>query len=267
MGQYVELPGVRSWYDVDGAGDPVVLLHGGLVTSETWGPQRQAFAAGHRIFLPERRAHGRTPDVDGPLSYDDMSADTIDFIEAVVRSPAHLVGWSDGGILALLVAIAQPDLVRRIVVIGANTQPATALPEMAPMFERMSADSPGLAMFRAMYEATSPDGPDHWPVAVGKLLDMFRREPNISSDDLARVRAPTLVMVGDDDIMSLEHTIALYRAVPGAELAVVPGTSHALLMEKPAIANRIILDFLDLDPVPTMMPVRRTGSAESHEHP
>jgi pimeloyl-ACP methyl ester carboxylesterase len=74
-------------------------------------------------------------------------------------------------------------------------------------------------------------------------------------------------MVGDDDIMSLEHTIALYRAVPGAELAVVPGTSHALLMEKPAIANRIILDFLDLDPVPTMMPVRRAGSAESHEHP
>jgi pimeloyl-ACP methyl ester carboxylesterase len=122
-------------------------------------------------------------------------------------------------------------------------------------------------MFRAMYEAASPDGPDHWPVVVGKLLDMFRREPNISTDDLARVRAPTLVMVGDDDIMSLEHTIALYRSVPGAELAVVPGTSHALLMEKPAIANGIILDFLDLEPVPTMLPVRRTGSAESHEHP
>ncbi|MEV8536370.1 alpha/beta hydrolase [Streptomyces sp. NPDC051211] len=112
-------------------------------------------------------------------------------------------------------------------------------------------------MFRAMYEAVSPDGADHWPVIVGKSADMFRTQPDIPPQDLARIGAPALVLVGDDDLVTLEHTIALYRAIPGSELAVVPGTSHALIMEKPERVNRIILDFLGGEPVPTLLPIRR----------
>src|SRR5215217_7024659 len=208
VGEYIELPGVRTWYEVEGQGDPVVLLHGGFCTNETWGPQRADFAADHRTFLPERRAHGHTPDVEGPLSYHDMAQDTIDFLSSVVGGPAHLVGWSDGGIVALLVANARPEL-------------------------------------------------------VGKMTEMFRAEPDIPIEDLGRIDAPTLVLVGDDDFVPLEHTIELYRAIPNSELAVVPGTSHAHFMEKPSLVDRIVLDFLDNDPVPTMMPIRRATATGS----
>ena len=239
MGEYVELPAVRTWYEVEGQGEPVVLLHGGFCTNETWGPQRADFAADHLTFLPERRAHGHTPDVEGPLSYHDMAQDTIDFLSSVVGGPAHLVGWSDGGIVALLVAIERPDLVRKIAASGTSFKPAS---EIGPTEEL---DAP--AVLRSMYEAASPDGAEHWPVVVGKMAELFRTEPDIPIEDLRSIGAPTLVLVGDDDDVPLEHTIELYRAIPNSELAVVPGTSHFHFMEKPSLVNRIVLDFLDDD--------------------
>ncbi|MBW5486520.1 alpha/beta fold hydrolase [Streptomyces bambusae] len=257
MGDYVEISGVRTWYEAEGAGDPLVLLHGGMCTNETWSPQRADLAARHRLYLPERRGHGHTPDTEGPLSYQDMADDTVRFVEAVVGGPAHLVGWSDGGIIALLVARDRPDLVRKVVAMGANFRPAPECSVEPSLFEHMAADGPELTVFREMYEAVSPDGAAHWPVVVGKLVEMFRTQPDLSPDDLARIGAPTLVLVGDDDMVTLEHTIALYRAIPGAELAVVPGTSHALAMEKPQRVNQIIMDFLAHDPVPTLLPFRR----------
>lgn len=120
MGEYADLPGVRTWYETEGAGDPLVLLHGGFCTNDTWGAQRADLAAAYRVFLPERRAHGHTADVAGPLTYQDMADDTVAFLETVVEGPAHLVGWSDGGVVALLVARDRPDLVRKVVAIGAN---------------------------------------------------------------------------------------------------------------------------------------------------
>jgi pimeloyl-ACP methyl ester carboxylesterase len=191
-----------------------------------------------------------------------MAKDTIEFLASVVGSPAHLVGWSDGGIVALLVAIARPDLVRKIVVTGTNFK---SVPEigMAEMLDELTADAPEMGMFRAMYEAASPDGPEHWPIVVGKLVELYRVEPDISIEDLGRISSPTLVLVGDDDLVPLEHTLELYRAIPSSELAVVPGTSHAHFMEKPSLVNRIVLDFLDNDPVPTMIPVRRATATGS----
>jgi pimeloyl-ACP methyl ester carboxylesterase len=263
VGEYVELPGVRTWYEVEGQGEPLLLLHGGFLTNETWAPQRADFAADHRTFLPERRAHGHTPDVEGPLSYRDMAQDTIDFLTSVVGGPAHLVGFSDGGVVALLVAIARPELVRKIAVTGANFKPASEIGP-AEALDALTPDAPEMEMFRSMYEAASPDGPEHWPVVVGKMVEMIRaEEPDIPMEDLGGIGAPTLVLSGDDDIIPLEHTIELYRAIPNSELAVVPGTSHAHFMEKPWLVNRIVLDFLEKDPVSTMMPIRRATAPGS----
>ncbi|WP_280859642.1 alpha/beta hydrolase [Streptomyces sp. SAI-144] len=267
MGEYVELPGVTTWYEAEGAGDPLLLLHGGLCTNETWGAQRAELAARYRLFLPERRGHGHTPDVEGPLSYQDMADDTTAFIESVVQGPAHLVGWSDGGIVALLVAIARPDLVQKVVAMGANFLPGPESSAAPALLDHMAADAPDMAAFREMYEAVSPDGAEHWPVIVNKTLDMIRTQPTISTGDLARISAPALVLVGDDDLITLEHTIALYRAIPDSELAVVPGTSHALPMEKPEQVNRLILDFLTNDPVPTMFPIRRATETPTDGSP
>lgn len=261
MGKYVALAGVRTWYEVEGEGDPLLLLHGGFCTNETWGTLRPDFAGKYHLFLPERRAHGHTPDVEGPLSYHDMASDTINFLTTVLGGSAHVVGWSDGGIVALLVAIARPDLVRKLVVIGTNFDTSGYVPEAEAILDGLNADNPHLADLRALYDAASPDGSGHWVDVVAKMTDMFRREPHIPLGDLGRITAPTLVMVGDDDFFSVGHTMALYGTIPYSELAVVPGTSHALVWEKPQLVSRLVLDFLGNESVTTMLPIRRAAIA------
>lgn len=268
MGEYVKLPRLKTWYDTAGEGEPLVLLHGGLVTNDTWGGQMPSFSEHFRVFAPERRAHGHTPDVEGPLTYGDMAADMIEFLDAVVEQPAHLVGWSDGGIVGLLVAIARPDLVRKLVAISANFRPAAEVAALgAEPPAEVSPDDPSLGMFRSLHAASSPDGPEHWPVFVTKFFEMIgSSQPDIEATELADIRAPTLVISADDDLISLEHTLELYRAIPNSELAVLPGTSHLLVFEKPDLLNRLVLEFLEGDPAPTMMPFRRAGADQSPAH-
>jgi pimeloyl-ACP methyl ester carboxylesterase len=264
MGEYADIGGVNTWYDEEGGGEPLVLLHGGLCTNETWAAQIPVFAERFRVMAPERRGHGHTADAQGPLTYADMATDTVGFLEKVVGRPAHLVGWSDGGIVGLMVAIARPDLVRKLVVIGTNYDTTGIAPEVEDMFSSMAPDSADMEMFRSLYEMHSPDGPEHWPVVFGKFVEMTQREPHIQVGELARISSPTLVVVGDDDMVSIEHSVKLFRAIPNSQLAVVPGTSHAVAMEKPELLNRIVLDFLENEPVATIMPIRRdTVGADS----
>ena len=125
-----------------------------------------------------------------------------------------MIGFSDGGIVGLLVAIARPDLVRKLVVIGANYDADGVAPEAEAMFAGMTPDAEEMAMFRGLYEMHSPDGPEHWPVVFGKFVEMVKREPHISLDDLAGISAPTLVIIGDDDLVTIEHTAALLPRHP-----------------------------------------------------
>jgi pimeloyl-ACP methyl ester carboxylesterase len=254
MGEYVQLGEVKTWYEADGHGDPVVLLHGGMSDSTAWGMQLPAFAATYRVFSPDRRGHGKTPDVEGPLAYDDMAADTVSFLETVVGGPAHLIGWSDGGIVALLVALRRPDLVRRQVVIGANFH-HDGLLDAFHLGDDPDADD--VSLFKGMYEANAVE-PAKWPVFFRKSERMWREEPTMTIDEIRGIEAPTLVMVGDDDAIEYDHTIALFEALPAGQLAVVPGTSHVLNLEKPALVNQLVLDFLaETDPPGTFMPFRR----------
>ena len=259
MGEYVDIDGVNTWYDEVGDGEPLVLLHGGLSTNETWAAQIPEFAAGFHVIAPERRGHGHTADVPGAFTYAAMAADTIGVLDKLVAGPAHLVGWSDGGIVGLMVSIARPDLVRKLVVIGATYDTAGAVPEVEEMFAHMEPHGDEMEAFRGLYEQHSPDGPEHWPVVFAKFVEMIRREPHIPIEDLALIVAPTLIVVGDDDLVTIEHSATLYRSIPNSELAVIPGASHAVLMEKPELLNRIVVDFLAKEPIPTMLPMRRRG--------
>ena len=255
MAGTVDVGAVGMWFDEKGSGDspPLVLLHGGTCTADTWAFQVDAFAADRRVLLPEQRGHGHTPDV-GDLSYPLMATDTIGFLEAVADGPADLVGWSDGGNVGLHVALERPDLVRKLVVIGANFHHEGTLPAFLENAE--GGDDEGNPM-RLAYEAVSPDGPDHWPVVKAKILDLWRTEPTLTTDDLARIPIPVLVVVGDDDAIHLAHTVALYESLPQGQLAVVPGTSHLVPIEKPAVVNQLVLDFLDDGAVVGMLPMRR----------
>jgi pimeloyl-ACP methyl ester carboxylesterase len=180
-----------------------------------------------------------------------MAQDTIVFLDTVVGAPAHLVGCSDGAVVALHVALRRPDLVKRLVFIAGVFHHAGWAPGV------VDPDAEPPAFLERLYAEVSPDGPDHYPVVVAKLAEMHAREPALTERDLEAVRSRTLVMLGDDDEVTLEHAVALYRALPDAELAVIPGTSHGLLVEKPSLCNTVILDFLTRDPVATLAPIRR----------
>jgi pimeloyl-ACP methyl ester carboxylesterase len=251
MAGYVDLDGVRTWYDEHGAGEPLVLLHPGGATAQALSPNIEPLAAHFRLFTPERRGQGRTPDVDGPITHELMALDTIAFLEQVVGGPARVLGISAGAIVALLVALKRPDLVSRLVLISA-------------VFHRDAWDPGAIDLnaephpaIAAGHAQLSPDGPDHFPVVYAKLARSSYEEPTLTAEALRELESRTLVMLADDDQVELEHAIAMYRAIPDAELAVVPGTSHGLLHEKPDFCNAIIVDFLTLDPASTLAPLRR----------
>lgn len=251
MAGYVDLGGVRTWYDARGAGAPLVLLHGGHGTdSRHFAGNLGSLADRFEVFLPERRGHGHTPDVAGPITYGLMAQDTIAFLETVVGRPAHLAGFSAGAIVALLVALSRPDLADRLVLIsGLFHRDGWILPP--------SVDGdlpPGVA---ESYAEVSPDGAEHLMVVCTKLTEASAREPALRQADLSGVTCRTLVMAADDDLVTLEHTLALYRGLADAELAIVPGTSHMLLAEKPRLCTSLVANFLTADAIPTWLPIRR----------
>jgi pimeloyl-ACP methyl ester carboxylesterase len=247
-GEYVDAGGLRTYYEVAGAGEPLILLHGGMCTVETFDAQTPVLAEQYQVHVPERRGHGRTPDVDGPITYENMAQDTIAFMEALGISSAHLVGWSDGALVGLIVALRRPELVGKLVFIGQTLTLDGARPEVLAFLESMTRETVP-PMLEQLYASVSPDGPDHFGVVFDKLKPLWHSDPGIALGELARVTAPTLVLLGDDDLPSIEHAAAMQRALPSSQLGVVPGTSHALPMEKPEVVNRLILDFLAPDQV------------------
>jgi len=249
-----ELANLQMWYDTRGQGDPLVALHpgGAGVDSRALAPNVQALAQHFQVYVPEQRGHGHTPDVDGPITFELMAQDTITFIETVIGRPVHLLGCSDGATLALTVALRRPDLVRRLVfaagVFHRDGWEAGVLEGDPPDFLRQS------------YGEVSPDGIGHYDVIVAKLATMHAHEPALTHDDLGKIACRTLVMVADDDEVRLEHAVDLYRSLPDAELSVVPGTSHGLLVEKPELCNMVITEFFTKNPVQTFAPIRRAAS-------
>ena len=252
MAAYLEVNGVPMWYDERGDGDPLVLLHGGLSDSRDFTGSLDTLAGRFRLLLPERRGHGHTADTAGPLTIEVMAQDTIAFLDKLVGGPARLVGYSAGAIVALGVALRRPDLVDRLVLISCAFH-------RDGMILRPTAGVEPPPQLVAAYAEVSPDGAEHLPVVIAKIARSVDEEPGLTAADLRAVRCRTLVMVGDDDIVTLEHTLALYRGLPNAELAVVPAASHLLLFEKPELCTRLVSEFLTTDPKPTLMPIRRAA--------
>jgi pimeloyl-ACP methyl ester carboxylesterase len=159
----------------------------------------------------------------------------------------------------LLIAIARPELLRKLVTVGANFHGDGLL--SVAMWTDASPDDEAWASQRQRYVAVSPDGAEHFPVVFTKLQQMWRDgQPTFTADDLAQIPMPVLVMAGDDDVIHHAHTVALYEALPHGQLAVIPGTSHGVFMEKPDLVNRLVLDFVAEQGDPqTMLPVRRAN--------
>ena len=258
MGELVTIDGYPTWVDVRGSGDQtVVMLHGGMSNSDVFvdavGPH---LADRYRLVAFDRRGHGYTADDGEPFHYESMADQTVAVLEQVVGGTAHLVGWSDGGIIALLVGRRRPDLVDRIVAIGATYPPDGIL-----SLDLDPASPLATEMFES-YAARSPDGPERFGSVIERIMTMATTEPTLTIADLATIDAPTLVLVGDDDLIRLDHTCALYEALPNGQLAVVPGTSHAVPLERPDEVARLVRTFLDGPARPeTALAVRRRATS------
>jgi pimeloyl-ACP methyl ester carboxylesterase len=258
MPTYVQLGAVSTWYEEHGQGDPLVLLHGGLVDARFFEPNLPALAERFHLYTPERRGHGHTPDVEGPITYQLMTDDTIAFLQTVVGQPADLVGHSDGAFVAMLVAMQRPELVKRLVMIsGGFNKSGEAAPEAEWNVDQVA------EFLGPAYGEVSPDGIDHFKVVATKIGAMAAVEPNLRASELAKVPQRSLVMFSDDDLVTLAHAVEMYDALPNAELAVVPGTSHFLMQEKPELVNKLMVDFLTKEPVATVAPIRRAPKPEA----
>ena len=245
--------GPALWWAEQGTGEPLVLLHGGLTDARFFAGNVPALAEQFRVYTPDARGHGHTPDAPGPITPELLLQDTVAFLTTVVGGPAHLAGHSLGGLTALHVALRYPGLVRRLILISASIRPPGPRASDSPW--------PGLAdLVRFLgpgYGEVSPDGEAHFPVMASKIVTMLAGGPALAQAELGGISSPTLLMAGDEDAVSLDDTLVLYNGIPDSELAIVPGTSHFLLREKPALCNAIMLDFLTGAPVPAVPPVRR----------
>ena len=239
---YVTVAGLPTWHEVGGDGPVVVLLHGGFSGAASWAAEAPALAAaGFRVQVPERRGHAHTPDVEGPLSYEVMAADTVAYLEAEAGGPAHLVGWSDGAIVALLVALRRPDLAGRIVLIGQYYNSSGRIPDSA--LDRWLHTDEAKDYLRQGYDPVSPDGREHFDVVYAKAMAMIDSEPELSLAEFAAVGAPALVLQGDRDDVTLEHSAAVAAVLGNGRLAVLPGT-HGLPLEQPALVSALLISFL-----------------------
>ena len=236
----VRLGEVDTWYAEQGSGEPLVLFHPGGADSRAFEMSNLAgLAERYHTYRYDRRGHGRTPDVDGPIGFAQMADDGIAFIENVVGGPAHILGHSDGAPVALLVARKRPDLVRRMVFASGVHHHEGWLPGVLDL------DDESLMFLRDWYGEVSPDGVGHFDEVYAKLDRMHRAEPTLTAGDLARVETPALLMFADDDEVEPAHLHTMHRAMPHAQLAIVPGTGHGLLGDKPDLCNRLIIDFLE----------------------
>jgi pimeloyl-ACP methyl ester carboxylesterase len=240
-------PDTPVWHQVSGDGDALVLLHGAFSSAADWGGQFQALVdAGYTVYAPERHGHGHSADVTDEFHYETMAEETIVYLDEIVEGPAHLVGWSDGAVVAALVALKRPDLVVRMVLIGQYLNSAGR--NTGGLLDTIDdIDSEIVQFLRTDYADNSPDGDEHFPVVFDKTIAMIANEPEMDLSVLAAVDIPTLVMQGDHDEVTIEHGLDIVAHLPNGRFAVLPGT-HLIPIETPHVVNAVIINFLAADP-------------------
>jgi pimeloyl-ACP methyl ester carboxylesterase len=235
-----EVNGVSIYYETYGAGPPVLVLHGAGAFLETMHYFITALAPTHTVIAVDSRGQGRSTDTIDPLTYAAMGDDMIKLMDSLNIAKADVVGWSDGGIVGLDMAMKHPDRVRRLVAIGANYD----VKGLDPKVLAGSYIAQEAADIKPFYDAVAPD-PKHFPVLLKKITQMIRSEPHYTLEELGRIRARTAIVAGEHDLILRAHTNALANAIPDAKEFIVPGASHAGPLEQPDAYNKIVLDFLD----------------------
>ena len=240
-GQYVLLGGSKVYYETYGRGEPLFWLHGGLSCIDGLRFQTPFFARYFKVILPERSGHGHSPDIAGPYSYEAMAEQTLLLMKKLKIKKASFAGYSDGANLLLWLAAKYPARVKKIILVGSNFHSRGC-----ESFFQSDLKKQNLKKLEVdpRYERYSPDGKAHYVQVYQKCRKLWLTEPKWKVSLLKKIQCPTLIAVGDRDMIKLEHTLEMFKNIKKSELAVIPGASHSVLKEKPELINPVMLNFL-----------------------
>src|SRR5215210_134463 len=235
-GNYAEVNGLEMYYEIHGTGEPLVMLHGAYMTIDTMGEIVPSLAETRRVIAVELQGHGRTADVDRPLSYEQMADDVAALLRHLGVEEADVFGYSMGGGVALQVAIRHPEVVRKLVVASASYTSDGMHPELLEMIPALTPEAFAGSPIEEAYLRTAPN-PDDFPTLVAKLKQLDMEPFAWPPEDIRGIAAPTLVIIGDSDAIRLGHAVELFRllgggvmgdlaGLPKSQLAVLPGTTH-----------------------------------------
>jgi pimeloyl-ACP methyl ester carboxylesterase len=253
---YIDAGELELYYERRGRGAPLVLLHGAFGTIEScFASLLPEFARHFEVIAVELQGHGHTRDIDRPLSYEGMAADTGALLAALEIERAHVVGYSMGGAVALQLALDRPELVDRVVFAGgASFDPSGVDPGLATLVETFDPHTLDGTRWHEAYRRVAPD-PEAWISTVLKVNQLDRDYAGWPPERLAMIHARTLLIIGDSDVVRPEHTVEMFRLLGGggagefgeparAQLAVLPGTTHEGMLERGDWLASMILAFL-----------------------
>ncbi len=231
---------IQMYYAIYGEGDPLILLHGGLGNADYFANQIPAFAESYRVIAVDSRGHGRSTVTETPIGYSLMASDVLALMDYLKIESAHLVGWSDGGIIGLDIAINHPDRLKKLVAYGANYDPSG-----------VRADIGESEIFNAYIEQALADyaelspAPENVDAFLANIGNMWATEPTFTEDVLGDITVPTLILDGkEEEAIVIAHVVKMAELIPGAELTLMPGVGHFAMFATPEMFNSIVLNFL-----------------------
>ena len=232
--------GIEIYYAEYGAGQPVILLHGGLANSDYWGNLIPALAPHYRVIVMDSRGHGRSTRDAQPYGYDLMASDVVGLMDYLKIPKADVVGWSDGAIIGLDIAMKYPDRLDRLFAFAANV----TLAGLKDGFDKNPTFAAFIERAGEEYQKNSPT-PDDYDAFLTQIGGMWASQPNWSAADLAKIKAPVVIADGEhDEAIRRDHTELIAKEVAGAQLLILPGVSHFAMLQNPAEFNAAVLAFL-----------------------
>ena len=259
---YAPVNGLDMYYEIHGEGRPLVLLHGAYMTVDLLGPLVPGLAQTRRVIAVEQQGHGRTADVDRPLTYEQMAEDTAALMRHLELEKADVFGYSMGGAIALQLAVSHPELVRRLVVASASYASDAMHAEALEMFPTITPELFAGSPIEEAYLRLAPN-PGDFPKLVEKMTELDTTPFAVPEDAVRGLEAPVLIVLGDSDGVRLEHAVQFFKllgggvmgdlsGMPASQLAVLPSTSHYMppgsgLLDRTDWLLTLIPRFLDPD--------------------
>jgi pimeloyl-ACP methyl ester carboxylesterase len=253
-GHRVAVNGMQMYYEVSGAGEPIVVLHGAYMNIPTMGGIIPTLAKTHKVYAVELQGHGRTTDIARPVTYPNLADDVAAFMDAVGLAKADVFGYSMGAGTGLQLAIRHPARVNKLVAASVAYDAKGWQPAFTAMIPSMTPEMLAGTPLPAEYKKLAPN-PNGFPELARKLIQL-EKEPMAWEAEVRTLKTPVLVISGDADVATLEHTVALFRLLGGGEmgdmgkplpasrLAVLPATSHTSVITQPALLHALIEPFL-----------------------